>query len=191
VVSPDRRAPTLFAAAFFLVTTVLIAACGGSSRPTVAPSTASATVAAVFGLDGAEQSCLTKAFAADKAATRPLATNSPAHDDDLAALGRVAHSCIPADTLAAAVVAGAADGSKALSATKQQCVHGQVAALSAGDQATVLAGLTVPNVLDDIQTALVGKIADGVLRHCQIGVPTSEVPDITATTSTTIQEQVP
>jgi hypothetical protein len=165
-----------------LVSVLSIVACSSSGPKTVPPDTAAATLAAVYKLPPSQQTCLSRAFAADRAATRPLASNSPARDADLAALGKVAHSCIPASTLATAVVAGAADGTSGLSATQRSCVRDAVVALSPTDQATMLAGLAVPTVLGDIQTALVGRIAEGVLHRCHVTVSGS-VPDVSETST--------
>jgi hypothetical protein len=148
----------------------------------VPSATAAQTLAAVFQLPASGQTCLERAFAADRAATSPFAGNGPARDADLTELGKVARSCVPRATLAAAIVAGATDGTKPLGAVAQACVQHQVESLSSADEATVLAGLAVPNRLDDIQTALVGQIADRILRTCGISVPGS-VPDVSETST--------
>ncbi len=157
---------------------VLVAGCG-SSKPTVAPAAAAQTFASVYRLSAAEQRCLQRAFTTHRDATRPLASNSPARDSDLAALGQVAASCIAVSTLADAVVGGADQGSTPLTAAQQACVRQAVTALSEDDRATMLAGLAVPTALGDLQTAELGKITNGVLATCHISVG-----DITTTDTT-------
>ncbi len=115
---------------------------------------------------------------ADHAATRPLAANRAATDADLAALGRVARACIPTSTLAGAIVGGASQGDT-LSGPEQACLRSAVARLSHADQATLLAGLAVPTALSDLQTALLGRVTDGLLNTCKISIP--GVTDQTAT----------
>ena len=158
---------------------VLLAACGGSGRATLSPSAAAQTIAAIYKLSPAQQRCLTNAFDADRAATRPLASDGPATDADLTALGTLAETCIPASTLSATIVGGAGG----LTATQQACVRTEVAGLGPHDRATLLAGLAVPNVLGDIQTALLGKITQGVLDRCHISLPDITETDTTPTTA--------
>ena len=162
-------------ALFLLVGGALLEGCGGSSRASLSPSAAAQALVAIYKLPADRQACLTRAFAAHEAATRPLASNGPATDADLAALGEVARSCIASTTLADDIVGSAGS----LTASQQACVHTEVAELDAHDQATLLAGLAVPNVLGDIQTALLGKITDGVLQRCHLSLP-----DITETDTT-------
>ena len=159
-------------AATVLVGALLVAAsgCSHSSAPTVSPSTAAQTLSSVYKLTGAQERCLASAFARNRAATRPLAANRAARDADLAALGSVARSCIPTSTLAGAIVAGADQGN-GLSAADQACLRTAVARLSPGDQATLLAGLAVPTALSDLQTALLGRVTDGLLDTCKISIP--------------------
>ena len=59
----------------------------------------------------------------------------------------------------------------------------EVAALATADRATLLAGLAVPNSLGDLQTALLGKITQGVLDRCHITLPDITETDTTPTTS--------
>ncbi len=158
---------------------VLLAGCGGSSRATLSPSAAAQTISAVYKLSSAQESCLTRAFDANRAATRPLASDGPATDADLTALGSVAEKCIAASTLADAIVGGAGG----LSSSQQACVRTEVAALDPADRATLLAGLAVPNSLGDLQTALLGKITQGVLDRCHITLPDITETDTTPTTS--------
>jgi hypothetical protein len=158
-----------------LLAGALLGGCGGSSRASLSPSAAAEALVAIYKLPADRQACLTRAFAAHKAATRPLTSNGPATDADLAALGDVARSCIPATTLAADIAGGAGN----LTTSQQACVRGEVGRLDAPDQATLLAGLAVPNALGDIQTALLGKITDGVLQRCHLSLP-----DITETDTT-------
>ena len=159
---------------------LLVAGCGGSSRATLSPAAAAEAVAAIYKLPADRQQCLTKAFEADRAATRPLASNAPATDADLAALGRVARSCIASSTLADDVVGGAGG----LTPAQQTCVRAEVAGLSPADQATLLAGLALaPDVLGDLRTALLGKITQGVLDRCHVSLPDITETDTTPTTS--------
>jgi hypothetical protein len=162
-----------------LVLVTVVAGCGRSSLPTVTPSVAAETFASVYKLPPSEQRCLERAFTHDRAATRPLASNGPAHDTDLAALGRVARSCIAVSTLADAVVGGATEGSTPLTTTQQACLRQAVGQLGDDDRATMLAGLAVPTALGDIQTAELGKITDRLLTDCHISLS-----DITATDTT-------
>jgi hypothetical protein len=175
---PIRR-PAGIAAAAAMCLAVLLAGCGGSSRPTVSPASAAQTIAAVYRLSDSQESCLTRAFDANRAATRPLASDGPATDGDLTALGSVAATCIPASTLSDAIVGGAGG----LTTAQQACVQREVAALDKADRATLLAGLAVPNVLGDIQTALLGKITQGVLDRCHISLPDITETDTTPTTA--------
>ena len=99
-----------------------------------------------------------------------MAANKAASDADLAALGGVARSCIPTSTLATAIVNGADQGNT-LTTSEQACLRGAVARLSDADRATLLAGLAVPTALSDIQTALLGRVTDGLLNTCKISIP--------------------
>ena len=168
-------------AAATVLAAVLIGATGCSHRstPTVDPATAAQTLASVYKVTPTQQQCLQRGFAADRGATRPLAANKAATDTDLAALGRVARSCIPTATLADAIVGGAGQGT-ALTAAEQTCLRTAVARLSDGDRATLLAGLAVPTALGDIQTALLGRITDGLLNTCRISIAGVNETDTTA-----------
>ena len=168
-------------AAVAVLVTVLLGAlgCSHSSTPTVDPTTAAQTLASVYKVTSAQQQCLERGFAADHAATRPLAANRAATDADLAALGRVARACIPTSTLASAIVGGAGQGA-ALSGPEQSCLRIAVTRLSHQDQATLLAGLAVPTSLSDLQTALLGRVTDGLLNTCKISIPGVSETDTTA-----------
>ena len=52
--------------------------------------------------------------------------------------------------------------------------------LSDQDQATLLAGLAVPTALSDLQTALLGRVTDGLLNTCRISIPGVSETDTTA-----------
>ncbi len=162
--------PRLAAAAVLAAVLFGALGCSHSSTPSVNPDTAAQTLASVYKLSASQERCLEAAFAHDHAATRPLAANQAARDSDLAALGGVARSCIPTTTLASAIVEGA-DQDNTLSGAEQACLRGAVARLSQADQATLLAGLAVPTALSDIQTALLGRVTDGLLNTCKISIP--------------------
>jgi uncharacterized membrane protein len=161
--------PRLAAATVLAVVVFGALGCGRSSAPTVDPATAAQTLASVYKLSTPDQQCLKAAFTAHRAATRPLAANKPASDTDLAALGAVARSCVPTSTLATAIL-GAADQDNALTATQRACLRTAVGALSPADQSTLLAGLAVPTALSDLQTALLGRVTDGLLNTCKISI---------------------
>ena len=168
-------------AAATVLAAVLLGAmgCGHRSTPTVDPATAAETLASVYKVTPAQQRCLARGFAADRAATRPLAANRAATDADLAALGGVARACIPTSTLASAIVGGAGQG-VALTGPEQACLRTAVAGLDHQDQATLLAGLAVPTALSDLQTALLGRVTDGLLNTCKISIPGVNETDTTA-----------
>jgi hypothetical protein len=161
-----RTAGVVMAALAVLAT----ASCSHHGPATVNASTAAQTVASVYKLDRGQQQCLATAFARRPAATRPLASDKPVSDADLAALGDVARGCIPVSTLADAIVGGASQG-VTLPDSQQSCLRSAVAALDAGDRATLLAGLAVPSALSDLQTALLGKVTDGLLNTCKVSIP--------------------
>jgi hypothetical protein len=162
--------PRLAAAAVLAAALFAALGCSHSSTPTVDPGTAAQTLGSVYKLSGAQEQCLKAGFAQDHAATRPLAANKAARDADLASLGEVARSCIPTSTLADAIVEGADQGNT-LSTAQQACLRVGVGGLSHVDQATLLAGLAVPTALSDIQTALLGRVTDGLLNTCRISIP--------------------
>ena len=83
--------------------------------------------------------------------------------------------------LANVVVGSATTGGLTLTATQQTCVRAAITGLSPADQSTLLAGLAVPTALGDIQTALLGRITEGVLQRCGVSVPGVE-SDTTVTT---------
>ena len=162
-----------------LVLTLLAVGCGGSSRASLSPPAAAEALAAIYKLPADRQACLTRAFAANKAATRPLASDAPSSDADLAALGRVAQACIAASTLADDVVEGAGG----LTPAQQSCVRAEVGRLKGSDRATLLAGLAVSNSLGDLQRALLGRITGGVLDRCHVTLPDLTETDTTPTSA--------
>jgi hypothetical protein len=168
-------------AAATVLAAVLIGAlgCSHQSPPSVDPATAAQTLASVYKVTPAQQQCLQRGFAANHTATRPLAADKAATDAELAALGAVARACIPTATLATAIVGGAGQGTP-LSASEQTCLRGAVTRLSDRDQATLLGGLAVPTALGDVQTALLGRITDGLLNTCRISIPGVNETDTTA-----------
>jgi len=166
----SSRAVAAVAAAVALALTAGLTTACSSGSPSVDPSTAAQTLASVYKLDPAQQRCLKVAFAADHGATLPLAANKAATNAQLAALGRVARGCIPTSTLATAIVGGA-NQSVALTGTQQSCLRMAVARLSDADRATLLADLAVPTALSDLQTALLGRVTDGLLNTCRITLP--------------------
>jgi hypothetical protein len=180
-----RRVPHPLVALVVAAAALAGVACSSSSTPTVKPDTAAATVADVYKLDQRQQQCLAQGFSHDEAATRPLAANRAASDADLAALGRVADACIPVSVLATAIVGGASEGGNTLTSAQQSCLRQAVGRLSASDRATLLAGLAVPTALGDIQTALLGKVTDGLLNTCQISIPGVTQQDTTPSPSST------
>jgi hypothetical protein len=158
-------------------------ACSHHSAPTVNPDTAAQTLAATYKLDPQQQACLVTGFRHDAAATRPLASDGPATDDELAALGQVADACIPVSVLATAIVGGAGQGGSSLPAAQQACLRQAVGRLDATDRSTLLAGLAVPTALGDLQTALMGRITDGLLNTCHISIPGVTQQGTTPTTA--------
>jgi hypothetical protein len=161
-----RRAPLWVAA----VLVGLAVSCSHDGAPTVSATTAAQTVAAVYKLDASQEQCLARGFAHHSAATRPLASNRAARDDDLNALGAVAQACIPVSTLAGAIVGGVGQGGS-LSSAEQNCLRTAVAHLDATDRATLLSHLAVPTALSDLQTALLGRVTDGLLNTCHVSIP--------------------
>jgi len=124
----------------------------------------------VYKLDVGQQQCLARGFAQHPAATRPLASNRATRDADLAALGAVARACIPVTTLSNAILGGVGQG-VSLPSTQQTCLRTAVTHLDAADQATLLSGLVVPSSLSDLQTALLGRVTDGLLNRCHVSIP--------------------
>ena len=171
--------PRLAAASVLAAVLIGAMGCSHHSAPTVDPATAAQTLASIYKVTPAQQQCLRRGFAADHTATRPLAANRAATDADLAALGRVARTCIPTSTLASAIVGGAGQGAT-LTGAEQACLRTAVTRLSHSDQATLLAGLAVPTALSDLQTALLGRITDGLLNTCRISIPGVNETDTTA-----------
>lgn len=171
--------PRLAAATVLAAVLIGATGCSHSSTPTVDPATAAQTLASVYKVTPTQQQCLQQGFAADHSATHPLTANRAATDADLAALGRVARACIPMSTLADAIVGGAGQGAT-LTGDEQACLRAAVARLSHQDQATLLAGLAVPTALGDLQTALLGRITDGLLNTCKISIAGVNETDTTA-----------
>ncbi len=160
-------------AVFILVS---LGACSSSpSKATVAPSEAAQTIGSVYSLSDDQVACLERAFASHHAATRPLATDSTASDDDLRALGEVANGCIPVETLSAAIVGGVGEGLGNLTVMQKGCLDGAVRALDDTDRTTLLVGLAVNTALDDIQRAELGKVTDGLLTTCHLSADAGAV----------------
>jgi hypothetical protein len=117
-----------------------------------------------------EQACLERAFRAKPAATRPLASDKPASEGDLHALGAVEDGCIQVSTLAAAITAGAADSFTSMNDQQRTCLNDSVTSLSEADRVTLLVGLVVPQSLSDIGGAEMGRVTNGILEGCQLSV---------------------
>ena len=153
-----------------LTALLLMGACTSKSAPTVSPGDAAATIASAYSLPADEQACLETAFRAKPAATRPLASDQPASEGDLRALGAVEDGCIQVSTLATAITAGAADSFASMSDQQRTCLNDSVTSLGDADRVTLLVGLVVPQSLSDIGGAEMGRVTNGILEGCQLSV---------------------
>jgi hypothetical protein len=157
-------------------------ACSNSEpKASVDPKEAAQTIGSAYSLPDDQISCLEGAFAKNHAATRPLASDGTASDDDLRTLGQVESACIPVETLAAAIVGGASEALGTLTAAQRTCLDGAVQALDDTDRTTLIVGLAVSSALDDLHKAELGKVTNGLLGACQLSVDAGS----SATTPTT------
>jgi len=146
-------------------------ACSSSpAKASVDPKEAAQTIGSAYSLSDDQIACLEKGFDKNHAATRPLASDGAASDDDLRALGNVEMACIPNETLAAAIVGGASEALANLTAADKTCLDGAVRALDDTDRTTLLVGLVVSTALNEAQTAELGKVTNGLLGGCHISL---------------------
>jgi len=153
-----------------LVALLTAGACGSNPGPSVRSDDAAATIASAYSLPADQEACLEKAFRSHPAATRPLASDQPATDLDLLALGAVEDGCIQVSTLAQAITSGAADSFGTLDEQQRTCLDDAVTALSDDDRVTLLVGLVVPRSLGDTWGIELGRVTNGILDACQLSV---------------------
>ena len=163
----------------FLAIWGLTGCSSNGSTPTVKAGEAAQTIGSVYALSPDQVSCLEKGFAAAPEATRPLASDGAASDDDLRALGEVENACIAPETLATAVVAGVRGGLGSLTSTQEACLSQAMAGLSDADRTTLLVGLAVNSALGDAQQAELGQVTNGLLTACQLAAGTQATPPTT------------
>jgi hypothetical protein len=161
-------------------------ACSSTSSSSVSASDAASTVAAVFDLPADQQTCLEHRFADDAGARQVFDGHDVASSGNLQHLGQVESSCIPADTLAAAVTNGVSDGfGGALTDDQKTCLTDGVRGLSDGDRNKLLVGLVVSNsgALDAAGIAELGQVTNGLLDSCHLDIATTQTRPATDATS--------
>jgi hypothetical protein len=156
-----------------LLVVLMTGACGSKGGTSVRPADAASTIASAYSLPADQQACLERAFRADPAATRPLASNQPATDADLRSLGAVEMGCIQVATLASAITSGAADSFGNLDDTQRACLSDGVTALSDDARLTMLVGLVVPQSLGETWAIEMGRVTNGILDACHLTLTSS------------------
>jgi hypothetical protein len=149
----------------------------------VSASDAANTVAVFFSVSDDQRACLEQHFGEQADARRVFSSQGVASDDDLRAFGEVEAACVPAETLAAALTAGAdASFGGTLTDTQKTCLAEVVTALDDGDRTTLLVGLVLSEsgALDGADIAEMGQVTGGLLQACQLDVATTQTLPPTA-----------
>jgi hypothetical protein len=148
----------------------------------VQPADAASTIASAYSLPADQQACLERAFRANPAGTRPLASNQPASEADLRSLGAVEMGCIQVATLASAITSGAADSFGNLDDAQRACLDDGVTALSDDARLTMLVGLVVPQSLGESWAIEMGRVTNGILDACHLTLASPGETTIVPTT---------
>ena len=165
----------------------LVAACGSTPPPALAPAEAADTLARNLGLDGDQTSCMRSQFERSPQAAAVLDTETAPSDDERTRFLDAIRDCLPPDafgtTLAATVRAELPEATEAQAA----CVHDNVVALAGPEQDRLYLYFSNPATLD---VADVGPAGADLLRSCDLGSTVEDElgPDATgaveATTTT-------
>ncbi len=178
-----RAALGAVVALFVLLST---GACSSKSSSSVSAADAAATVTAVFDLPADQQTCLEQHFADSPGARQVFSGHDVASAGNLQQLGQVESTCIPKETLAAAVTNGAADSfGGSLTDAQKTCLTDGVTGLSDGDRDKLLVGLVVSNsgALDMAGVAELGQVTNGLLEQCHLDIATTQTRGPTDATS--------
>jgi len=178
-----RRAALVAVSVLFMLLSA--GACGSKSSSSVSAKDAAATVAAVFDLPTDQETCLEQKFADQAGARQVFSGQDVASAGNLQQLGQVEAACIPPETLAAAITAGASDSfGGTLTDTQKSCLTNGVTGLDDGDRDKLLVGLVVSNsgALDSAGIAELGQVTNGLLDRCQLDIATTQTQPPDGTT---------